>query len=144
MSSRTIGRAAAEAGVGVETIRFYERRGIIEQPLRPRTGGPRIYPKEAVRSVRFARRAQRLGFSLREIRELLSLRADPAAECEDIRLRAAAKLEEVEEKIGALLKIRSALRQLVDDCPRSGTAAGRCTILQALDADTTARMTGIE
>ena len=77
MNGMTIGKAAREAGVGVETIRFYERKGLIDQPLRPREGGFRIYPDHAVHRVRFIRKAQELGFSLSEVEDLLALRADP-------------------------------------------------------------------
>lgn len=75
----TISRAAERAGVGVETIRFYERRGLINQLPRPRGGGCRFYDDSIVERIRFMREAQELGFSLREIKELLSLQADPAA-----------------------------------------------------------------
>jgi DNA-binding transcriptional MerR regulator len=83
----TISRAAEQAGVGVETIRFYERRGLIRQPARPKTGGYRFYDDGVVERIRFIRQAQELGFSLREIAELLSLRADPGADCTAVRFR---------------------------------------------------------
>jgi MerR family copper efflux transcriptional regulator len=95
----TIGRAAQRAGVGVETIRFYERRGLIQQPARPQSGGYRLYDEDVVERIRFIRQAQELGFSLREIAELLSLRADPAADCGDVRAQAMTKREEVNRKI---------------------------------------------
>src|SRR5918994_4349003 len=94
----TIGQAARQAGCGVETIRFYERQGLIERPAKPAVGFRR-YPSEIVDRVRFIRQAQGLGFSLREIDELLSLRTDPAADCADVRSRASAKLDEVVRKI---------------------------------------------
>ena len=77
----TISRVAERAGVGVETIRFYERRGLIKQPPRPQSWGFRFYGDEVVERIRFIRQAQELGFSLREIAELLMLRADPVADC---------------------------------------------------------------
>ncbi len=77
MNRMTIGEAARRAGVGVETIRFYERRKLISQPPKPSGGGYRSYPEETVDRIRFVRQAQELGFSLREIVDLLSLRADP-------------------------------------------------------------------
>ncbi len=92
----TISRAAEQAGVGVETIRFYERRGLIDQPPQPLGGGYRVYDDALVGRVRFIRQAQELGFSLHEIGELLSLWADPAADCADVRARAAAKRTEVD------------------------------------------------
>ncbi len=131
MNRMTIGRAAARAGVGVETVRFYERRGLIERPPRPRHGGFREYPAETIRRIRFIRQAQEIGFSLREIAELLSLKADPAADCRHVRDRAAAKLAEVERKIERLERIRTALEALVAACPGSG-AIRACSILEVL------------
>ncbi len=83
MKAMTIGRVANKAGISVETIRFYERKGLIDQPMRPQDGGFRIYPSEAVGRIHFIRQAQDLGFSLKEIVELLSLRADVSTDCAD-------------------------------------------------------------
>jgi MerR family transcriptional regulator, copper efflux regulator len=127
----TISRAAERAGVGVETIRFYERRGLIEQPLRPRSGGYRFYDDTVIERIRFIRQAQELGFSLREITELLSLRADPAADCGDVRVQAVAKREEVDRKMAQLQHIRAALDALIASCPGGG-ALRACTIIDAL------------
>lgn len=127
----TISRAAERAGVGVETIRFYERRGLIEQPARPRSGGYRFYDDEVVERIRFIRQAQELGFSLREITELLSLRADPAADCGDVRTQAVSKRDEVDRKIAQLRLIRRALDALIASCPGSG-ALRACTIIDAM------------
>ena len=133
MSDRTISRAADEAEVGVETIRFYERKGLIEQPPKP-LRGYRVYSKAVIERIRFIRQAQELGFSLREIDELLSLRADPTTECADVQAQALDKLEEVERKMAQLRTIRSALKELIATCPKQGPAAGRCTILEALNS----------
>ncbi len=104
----TIGKAAQEAGVNVETIRFYERQGLIEQP--PKIGGAaRRYAPETVERVRFIREGQHLGFTLREIRELLALRTDPLADCAEVRQQAVAKRDEVQKKIRRLHEISSAL-----------------------------------
>jgi len=131
MASLTISRAAETAGVGVETIRFYERKGLIEQPGKPPNGGFRVYPPETVERIRFIRQAQELGFSLREAGELLALRADPAADASEVRARAAAKLADVEGKIRRLDRIREALIALIAACPGRGALDG-CTILDAL------------
>jgi len=131
MKRMTIGKAAREAGVGVETIRFYERRGLIEQPPKPEDAGFRDYPAATVQRIRFIRQAQELGFSLREIEELLSLRADPAADCRDVRARATVKIAEVDRKIARLARIRGALEALIAACPGRG-ALRACTILGAL------------
>jgi MerR family copper efflux transcriptional regulator len=130
-SAMTISRAAEEAGVGVETVRFYERRALIRQPLKPRDGGYRLYDHETVERIRFIRQAQELGFSLREIAELLALEADPQADCADVRMQAIAKRREVERKIGHLEEIRAALDALVATCPGGG-ALRTCTIMGAL------------
>ncbi len=131
MRATTIGKAAREAGVGVETIRFYERRGLISQPPKTRDAGFRVYPEETVRHVRFIRQAQELGFSLREIHELLSLRAAPEADAGDVRARATAKLDEVCRKIEQLRRIRAALEDLIAACPGRG-ALRTCSIMEAL------------
>jgi len=130
MIPMTIGKLARAADVGVETVRFYERKGLIEKPHRP-NGGFRRYPAEAAERIRFIRQAQELGFSLQEIAELLSLRADPKTECADVRDRARVKLSEVNAKIERLQSIRSALEGLIGTCPgRGGTES--CTILDGL------------
>ncbi len=127
----TIGRAARQAGVGVETIRFYERKGLINQPLKPLDASFRVYPAETVRRIRFIREAQEIGFSLREIDELLSLRADPSAGSSDVRARSIAKRDEVERKIAHLQKIHGALEELISACPGEG-ALRQCSIMETL------------
>lgn len=131
MMNMTISKVARKASVGVETVRFYERRGLIEQPPKPKSGGFRIYPEEAVARIRFIRQAQELGFSLREIEELLSIRIDPAADCADVRAHAQAKFDEVKKKIAHLRCIGDALEELMDVCPGTG-AIRKCSIMEAL------------
>lgn len=131
MKALTIGKAAREAGVGVETVRFYERQGLVEQPPKPLGSGVRIYSPEMVARIRFIKEAQQIGFSLREIRELLTLRADPSADCSDVREQAVAKLDEVRRKIDRLREIGTALETLIAACPgRGGLQA--CSIMDAL------------
>ena len=134
MMQMTISKAASEAGVGVETIRFYERKGLINQPLKPTYGGYRIYPEETVERVRFIRQAQELGFSLREIDELLALRADPKVDSSEVRKRAVVKMNEVDQKIGQLETIRTALNTVIAACPGSGSTEV-CSILDALSSN---------
>ncbi len=129
----TIGRLAREVGVGVETVRFYERRGLIKQPHKPEYGGFREYSDEVIERIRFIRHAQELGFTLREIDELLSLRADPTTDSGDVRERAEAKLHQVNEKVAQLGRIRAALQQLIAACPGSG-ALRTCSILEAIES----------
>lgn len=131
MATLTIGTAARVAGVNVETIRFYERRGLVVQPLKPKEGY-RVYSPESVARIRFIRRAQEIGFSLREIEELLSLRADPRADCGDVREKARAKLNIVDQKIAELERVRAALNKVISACPGRG-ALRACSILEALE-----------
>lgn len=126
----TISKAAQSAGVGVETIRFYERKGLINQPPKPTAGGYREYPPETVEQISFVRQAQEIGFSLREIEELLSLRADPATDCAEVRDRARDKLDEVDHKMEQLGRIRGALEELIVACPGKG-AVKECTIMES-------------
>jgi len=118
MRDLTIGKAAQDAGVGVETIRFYERQGLIEQPVKG--AGYRTYSPEVVGRIRFIRQAQRIGFSLKETQELLALRANPAADCAEVRAQAQHKIAEVDEKISELLRVRAALEAVVASCPGRG------------------------
>ena len=132
MNGETISKAALKAGVGVETVRFYERRGLIEQPPKPSFGGYRVYPVETIERIRFIREGQELGFSLREIDELLSLRADPSTDCGDVRERAQRKLVEVNDKIAQLERIGVGLKQVIAACPGEG-ALKACSIMEALE-----------
>ncbi|WP_280553696.1 MerR family transcriptional regulator [Halomonas sp. 25-S5] len=135
MSDMTIGKVAEAVGVGVETIRFYERRRLIEQPARPWGGGYRVYSDETVQRVQFIRRAQELGFSLREIAELLSLRTDHDTDAREVWQRATAKLQDVDRKIERLQHIRRGLMTLLDRCPGEGPLRC-CSIIDALEHDT--------
>jgi len=128
----TIGQVAHRAGIGVETVRFYERRGLIEEPPR-RESGYRQYPEDVVARLRFIRRAKELGFSLKEIVELFSLRVDPDTTCADIKRRAEAKITTMEEKIRSMQGIQRALTKLAASCSRTGPA-GDCPILEALES----------
>jgi len=126
-----ISEIAKVTGVGVETIRFYERKGLIKQPARPANGGFRTYPTESVSRIRFVREAQELGFSLGEINELLSLKSDPGTDCSSIRERAALKRKEVDSKIKKLKALHKTLTALIDACPGKG-AVTFCSILNTL------------
>ncbi len=131
MQSLTIGKVARLAGVGVETIRFYERQGLIAEPPR-KESGYRQYPQQTVVRVRFIRRAKELGFTLKEINEMLYLRNDPNTTCEEIRVLAEAKKVDIEEKIRALQKIKEALVKLLATCEGRGPVS-ECPILDFLD-----------
>ena len=133
MAELTIGKVAARAGVGVETVRFYEREGLIQQPPRP-ARGYREYPQRTVSELRFIRRAQNLGFSLREIEELMTLRLDPAASSGEVRTRAEAKVAQIEEKIADLQRMRDVLLKLTAACGGDLPVA-ECPILESLEPD---------
>ena len=131
MTELTIGRLADEAGVNVETIRYYQRRGLMPEPARP-THGHRRYADDAVRRVRFIKRAQGLGFTLGEIISLLKL--DEAHACAETRDLAAHKLQVIEDKLDGLNAMRKALAALLRQCD-NGSERGTCPIIHALAAD---------
>jgi len=131
MDGMTIGKLAARAGVGKETVRYYQRRGLIERPGRRAGGGYPVYGPQVAERLRFIRHAQEIGFSLREITQLLDLKADPAADCSKVRTRALEKLGDVKRRLDNLERIRAALEALVAACPGRG-ALRACTILDAL------------
>ena len=134
METLSIGQVARRAGVGVETVRFYEREGLLEEPPR-RASGYRQYPEEVVSRLRFIKRAQQLGFSLKEISELL-LRVDAQTSCEQVKGRTEAKIAEVERKIIELQQMRQALLQIHSLCNEQGPT-GRCPMLDALNQQET-------
>jgi MerR family mercuric resistance operon transcriptional regulator len=121
----TIGRLAAAGGVGVETIRFYQRKGLLAQP--PRAGAIRRYGGEDLRRLRFIRQAQAAGFTLGEIGELLRL--DAGEDRERARELAEARVAALEEKIKELGQVRDALQRLAHACGSDG--AGPCPILSS-------------
>jgi MerR family mercuric resistance operon transcriptional regulator len=129
----TISRLAQLGGVNLETIRYYERQGLLPAP--PRTAaGYRVFPREAARRLRFIKRAQELGFSLSEISELLALRMKPGTKHADMRTRAEAKIADIEQKIQSLQAMKKTLRQLTERCEGCGPLA-ECPILESLDEE---------
>lgn len=129
----TRGALAEQAEVHAETLRYYERRGILAKPPRS-AGNYRLYPREALGRVRFVKRAQELGFTLKEVEELLALRATPGARARGVREKAVEKLEETDAKLRSLRRMRRALAELIDNCSGEGPATS-CTILEALGKD---------
>lgn len=130
-SGLSIGKLARSAGVGVETLRFYERKGLLAKPPRSRSGY-RAYPREALRRVLFIRRAKDLGFTLREIAELLSLRVHPRKSCADVRAIARERIADVDARIAELARIKAALERLERACRGKGPT-GACPILDAIE-----------
>ncbi len=127
-SSDTIGGLAKAAGVGVETVRYYQRRGLLPEPVRPR-GEVRRYGEDELRRLRFIRSAQAAGFTLAEIAELLELSAsDDRARAREL---AGARVAALDDKIAELRRAREALAALAADC--AGNRRGPCPILAAFD-----------
>ena len=131
MDMLSIGQVARRAGVGVETVRFYEREGLLEEPPR-RASGYRQYDEQVVKRLHFIKHAQHLGFSLKEISDLLMLRVDGETSCEEVKWRTEAKIAEVERKLVELQRMRQALLQVAALCTGEGPASA-CPMLEALD-----------
>jgi DNA-binding transcriptional MerR regulator len=128
----TIGKLAALAEISTDTLRYYEREGLIEPA--DRTGsGYRLYDEDSARRVRFIKQAQHCGFTLTEIRDLLVLRNRDAACCGDVRKRAIEKKLQLEHKIKAMKSMSKALDHLIADCADEAQPIGECTILAALE-----------
>ncbi len=127
MNAMTIGKLAAAGGVGVETVRFYQRRGLMAEP--DRNGGVRRYDQTDLDRLRFIRSAQAGGFTLAEIAELLAL--DATEERARARELASRRIREIDEKIAALKAARKSLRRLADEC--ADGASGRCPIIEAFE-----------
>ena len=131
MQTLSIGQLARKAGVNVETIRFYERKGLIPEPPR-RESGYRQYAKSEVARLKFIKRAQELGFTLKEIAELLALRVDPQTTCAEVKNQAETKIARIDEKLRALEKMKAALVMLAGTCTGAGPISD-CPILDYLE-----------
>lgn len=127
----TIGRLAQEVGINLETVRYYERQGLLPKPPRSKSGY-RQFPRDAVRRLKFVRRAQQLGFSLREIRELLALRISSRINTAEIRRRTESKIADIEGKIATLESMKKSLRKMVESCAECASDS-KCPILESLD-----------
>jgi len=130
MEKLTIGQLAKKANVNIETIRYYERRGLLAEQPRNKSGH-RQYSLEEIRRTEFIKRCQALGFSLKEVLELLSLRVIPGTTCRDIKTRVETKIADVEKRIADLKKIKRALLQMSSKCMGKGPV-GKCPILEEL------------
>ena len=131
-STRRIGSVAAEAGVNVQTLRYYERRGLLPRPART-AAGYRDFAPDTANVVRFIKRAQDLGFTLAEVQELLKLRSSPGRDRERIRRIATGKVAAIDAKIAQLHAVRDSLAALVKCC-ESGESL-RCDIMEALNGE---------
>jgi len=133
MQTMTIGRLAKAAGVNIDTIRYYERHGLVPRAAR-RASGYREYAADDVARLSFIRRAKELGFSLTDIGELLSLSRDRRSDMRGVKRKAEERLADVERKIEELKRVRRGLKALIDACPGHGELA-TCPIVAALSAD---------
>lgn len=131
MTHLSTGQLAKQADVNIETVRYYERRGLIPEPPR-RESGYRKYPPNTVERIHFIKRAQELGFSLKEIGDLLSLRVDPHAPALEVRNKAQEKVRDIDAKIESLQQMKHALLHLIGQCDGHGTV-NDCPIIEALE-----------
>ena len=131
MALFTSGQLAKMANVNLETIRFYERKGLLPEPPRNKSGH-RQYSVQDFRRTIFIKEAQSIGFSLQEISDLFSLRAESGNTCGDVKQRVKAKLKDIEEKIGTLQRMREVLLRLDTKCPGKGPLHS-CPVLETLD-----------
>ena len=134
-----IGEVATAAGVGIDAVRFYEREGLLPEPAR-RPSGYRDYSPDAVLDLRFIKRAKELGFSLKEISELIAIDRDPEATAGDVKKLAEEKLTDLADKIRSLQRMKRALREVAESCPGRGPTRD-CPILRSLTADQTGKRT---
>lgn len=125
-----IGHVARAAGLSIDTVRYYEKRGLLPRVQR-RSSGYREFDDDSVRRLRFVHRAKELGFSLREIGELLALRVARGSTCSDVRARARIKMDDIELRIAELRRVHAALARLVASC-HDGAAIAACPFLDAL------------
>lgn len=132
MEQLTIGLLARKCRVNLETIRYYERQGLLPKPPRL-PSGYRTFPPDVIRRLHFIKRSQGLGFSLKEIKELLALQINPRTSCADVRSRAEAKIADIAEKMRTLEAMKQALEHLATACSGRGSVSD-CPILESLDA----------
>jgi MerR family mercuric resistance operon transcriptional regulator len=127
----TIGKVAKSAGVSIDTVRYYEREGLIPPPRR-KASGYRLYTDETIRRIQFIKNAQELGFSLKEIAELLALRVESRKSCSEVMSITHQKIEEVTQKIESLEGIREVLIKLRGQC-KARKQSSPCPILESFD-----------
>jgi len=137
MAQLTVGKLAKAAGIGAETVRYYEKFGLLPEPERSKSGY-RVYDENAVNRLRFIQQAKNLGFALEEVKEMLELVDGTGADCEAICRRAREKRDEIEKKIVELQKISGVLTTLEADCPGGTAPLDQCVILQSFYGDNNA------
>ncbi len=129
MSGIAIGKLAKAGNVNIDTVRYYERKNLLMPEARTQSGY-RQYSKESIRRLRFIKKAQGLGFSLKEIKQILDISNADNAECGNIKQYAKKKIEEIEKRISDLQKIRDGLKQIAGECPGGDSPLEECTILE--------------
>jgi DNA-binding transcriptional MerR regulator len=127
----TIGTLAEKTGVGIETIRYYERRNLV-LPVARKASGYRVFDESSVHKIRFIKNGQKLGFTLNEIGTLLALRVRKSGRCGDVKLKAEEKIVEIESKIESLRQMKNALAELIDHC-HAERPTGDCPILKSIN-----------
>lgn len=132
MAEYFVGQLAKEGGINVETVRYYEKLKLLPKPKR-RESRYRIYDKNDLKRLLFIRRAKELGFTLKEIKELFELRIDSEAKCGDVKHLTEHKLQDVDNRIIDLKKIRSVLVKLIDQCVNEEVSSDECPILEVID-----------
>jgi len=126
-----IGSIAKEAGVNIQTLRYYERINLLKPQL-IKESGYRLYSKEVIQTIRFIKHSQELGFKLDEIKELLNLRAPTKNRCNNVRIRAQLKLSDIDEKLEVLSRIKKSLNKLIKDCEDNKTSQS-CPIIKSIE-----------
>jgi DNA-binding transcriptional MerR regulator len=133
MKQFTIGKLAKESGVGVETVRFYERKGLVKRPQAK--DGFRKYTDDDALKIRFIKQAQGLGFTLKEIKELIELNTNSGATCSAVKSKADAKIKDVADKIQSLQKMKSSLQRLAKACDVGKKALACCKVMDCFESD---------
>ena len=128
-----IGEVAERGGVNLQTIRYYEREKLLPEPPRL-ASGYRLYPDQTVRRIRFIKRAQEIGFTLTEIRQLLAIRVDAGRDMGKVRALAQAKITDIDEKLQTLQRMKEALGRITERCSGCGPTS-ECPILESIDSD---------
>ncbi len=133
MATITRGELAKRCDINFETVRYYERQGLIAIPAR-NASNYRVYDEETVRRIRFIKRAQEVGFTLKEIQDLLALRVRRGARCSDVVARADAKIADIDARIRSLGAMRRSLVALAKQCEGGDASISKCPILDAFEA----------
>lgn len=132
MAEYLVGQLAKEAGFNIETIRYYEKLKLLPKPKR-RESRYRIYNDTDLKRLLFIKRAKELGFTLKEIKELLELKIDSRAKCGDVKHLTEHKLKDIDNRISDLKKIRNVLVKLVEQCINEEVSSDECPILESIE-----------